>query len=249
MRRKFYIFIFLFLFVVACAEPNFQITSKEVQARMDLARSFLIEGKPRASLVYLLPIKEQSRKNPYYHLLLGLVYFQMKKFSLAKKEFEIAVDIKSSFGEAWNNLGLTYIQLKDIKGAKRSFKRAMEIPTYLTPEVPAYNLARIYYNQKDYENAKKYLKRSLDFNWRYIPSYLLLSKIFEEEDDLDSSVKYLEKAMEADPQDVQVLLKLAEGYLKKGEKEKSILLFKKIVKEFPLSDASKVARDYLVILQ
>ncbi len=239
-------FFFVFL---SCAPVNKQFVSKEIQARMDLATSFLLKGKPRISLRYLLPIKDRAKKNPDYRFLLGLVYFEMKEYKLARDEFWEVVKLKPNYAEAWNNLGLCYSELKDFIKAKESFERAMQIPTYLTPEYPAYNLARLYYAQKEFNKAKEYLKKSIEFNWRYVPSYLLLSKIYEEENDINSSVRYLEKAMEADPDNKTVLLRLGEGYLKKGEKEKAISIFKRIVKEFPKSDASKVAEDYLVILQ
>ncbi len=237
------------LFIFACVPTTTQISPKEIQARMDLATSFLLKGKPRVSLRYLLPIKEEAKQNADYHFLLGLVYFNMKEFKLAKEEFKKTIKLAPDRGEAWNNLGLCYYNLKNIDLAKNSFEKAMSIQTYLTPEYPAYNLARLYYDQKNYKQAKLFLKKALEFNWRYIPAYNLMSKIYEEEGDIVSSVKTLEKAMEADPENTAILLKLAEGYLKEGEKQKALYLFKRIVKEFPNSDASKLAKDYLAILQ
>ncbi len=246
--KRLLLFGFFFVFF-SCASVNDQVVSKEIQARMDLATSFLLKGKPRVSLRYLLPVKDRAKNNPDYRFLLGLVYFEMKKYKLAKDEFFKVIELKPNYAEAWNNLGLCYTELKEFDEAKKAFEKAMQIPTYLTPEYPAYNLANLYYNQKEFDKAKKYLKKSIEFNWRYVPSYLLLSKIYEEENDINSSVRCLERAMEADPDNKAVLLKLAEGYLKKGERERAIAIFKRIVEKFPKSDASKVAKDYLVILQ
>ena len=237
------------LFAVSCQKDTQPSIPKNIQARLDLANSYLNKNKPRRSLQELSSISENADHIPKYHFSMGMTYLQLDKNDKASRYFRNAVEIKPDYGEAWNNLGRSYIEAGKIEKAKGAYKKALEIETYLTPEYPAYNLARLYNREKKYEQALKYAKTSIKNNWRYVPAYHLISQIFTKREKLEKANKWLNRGAEANPEAVGLLLELGKNYLRLGNKEDAKYWFKNIKKLNPQSEAAQVATDYLETLQ
>ncbi len=236
---------FLGLAIYSCQPRVNNNISSNIQAHIDLANSFLGKNEPRRSLKKLLPIKDKARGIPKYHFTLGLTYLQMQKVDKSILHFQKAVELKPDNGKAWNNLGRAYIAKGKSDKAKHAYKKALEIETYMTPEYPAYNLARLYRQEAEYEQALKYAQISTQKNWRYVPAYLLMANIYQKEDKLQKAKQCLEKGAEANPKAVNILLELAKSHLRLGNKKNAKYWFNKIPKIDPNSHAAQVASDYL----
>jgi Tfp pilus assembly protein PilF len=222
---------------------------KEVQARMDLAVSYLSKDKPRHSLNELQAIAERGDGIAQYHFLLGLTYMGLEKHPRAIEQFKRAVDLKPDYGQAWNNLGNAYVLADRQSKAEDAFRQALGIDTYMTPEFPAYNLARMHRNRGQTREAVDFAKQAIKQNWRYTPAYMLLSDIFLESNRIRQATKWLEKGVDANPDNVRLILRLAENQMRLGENENASYWFHRIVELQPDSKAAKVARDYLDVLQ
>jgi Tfp pilus assembly protein PilF len=252
MRTRQYLIPLLFLLLAAgCASGRGQdgYVPKAVQARMDLAISYLSKDKPRHSLKELRAIDERGKEIPQYHYLLGLTYMGLDKPSRAVRQFERAVELKPDFGQAWNNLGNAYVLADKDQEAEEAFRRALGIDTYMTPEFPAYNLARLYRDRGRTQKAVDYAKRAMKQNWRYTPAYMLLSDIYLENNRIQEATKWLEKGVDANPDNVRLILRLAENQMRLGENENASYWFHRIIELQPDSETAKVARDYLDVLQ
>lgn len=226
-----------------------QSLPRSVQARMDLAQSYLQKDRPRHSLNELYKIKSQADGNPDYHFLLGLTQMELKKYSAAADEFERALEVDPDFGSAWNNLGLAYLNAEQFTKAEEAFHQALDIPTYLTPEYAAYNLARLAKERSRPEAALKYCRRAQEFNWRYGPVYFLLSELLVEKGQIREAVNYLRQGVKAQPENAELWLRLAENQLRLGHSSDAIESFQHIVEQAPESEPAEVARDYLGLLR
>ncbi len=75
--------------------------------------------------------------------------------------------------------------------------------------------------QKNYEAAKKVLKKVLATKKSVIGAYTELGKIYAVTGDFDKSIQYFEKAKQLSPKNLDRLLAMGESYSKKGDVQKA----------------------------
>lgn len=254
MRAIKSIYFSIAILVIAVLVSSCQTTqgpssiSSNIQAHLDLANSHLNKQNPRKGLRELLPLKQKAADIPEYHFLLGMTYLQLQKTPKAIEQFKQATSLRPDYGKAWNNLGQAYIRMDRIEQAKKAYKKALDIETYLTPEYPAYNLAKLYWSEEKIKPAIKFSRRSLEKNWRFIPAYILISKLYTRQGKLAKANKWLKKGVEANPKATELILKLAKNHLRLGHQKDARYWFKKIREINPQTRSAQVASDYLETL-
>lgn len=253
MKKKWLLGVILIVFLAGCAAKTSSLNKEEaipetLLIHLELAERYLLDNNPRGALNKLLEVEPQARGYSRYHFDLGLVYMALGEPELAQKSMLAAVKLKPNYGEAWNNLGLIYLRLKRTQQAKECFQKALGLLTYRTPEFPALNLARLYREEGDRAQAKKYAKLSIQKNWRYVPAYLFLAQLLNEEDQVEAANQVLEEGVEARPDNPTIVLEYAKSLLRLGQEEQAKRWFKEIIKNHAKSQESKVARDYLEFL-
>ncbi|MCF8085992.1 MAG: tetratricopeptide repeat protein [Desulfohalobiaceae bacterium] len=235
----------LSLSILGCAATSPQI-SDQTQARIELANSHLQNGEPRRSLKELLPLRDRANDVPEYHFLLGMTYLQLEgKIQKAIDELKRATELAPQLGMAWNNLGRAYIAADRLDKAEEVLKRALSISTYLTPEYAAYNLGRLYREQKRPQEAIQYVNKALRENWRYLPAYFLLSRLYTEQGQPEQAKNILERGVEAFPDNQRLWLQYGKIQLRLGDQEQAAQSFQRVLDIAPDSDPAQVARDYL----
>lgn len=239
----------LSLSILGCASTSPQV-SDQTRARIELANSHLRNGQPRRSLKELLPLGDKAGDVPEYHFLLGMTYLRLEgKTQQAIDELKQATELAPKLGMAWNNLGMAYIAAGRMDKAEESLKKALSISTYLTPEYAAYNLGRLYRNQKRPQQAIGYGKRALRENWRYLPAYFLLSELYTEQGQPEEAKNILEKGVEAYPDNERLWLRYGKIQLRLGDQEQAAQSFQRVIDIAPDSEQAQVARDYLDLHQ
>ena len=229
-------------------EPGGPARQQEVQARMDLCKSYLQKQQPRKGLKELLAIEDRAARIPEFHFLMGLVQMQLDESPKAAAAFQKAVELDPDYGQAWNNLGRTRIEQEKYSEAENALQRALAVPTYLTPEYPAYNLARMYEKQGREALALEFAQLALEHNHGFAPAVLLLADGRLEQGRIEEAVDVLHKGLEHNPNNSQLMLSLAEDYLRLGDKHHAKHWFQRILNLVPASTEAQVARDYLDIL-
>ncbi|WP_457572369.1 tetratricopeptide repeat protein [Desulfovulcanus sp.] len=244
--------ILLWVFFLACAPRaglKEIVTPEQIQARLELAERYLVEGKARLALQQLLLIKPESKDNPRLYFDLGLTYMALGEEQKAEQAYLKTIQLDQNYAEAWNNLGQVYMVRGDYGQAEQAFKKALSTLTYLTPEFAAYNLAQLYLKQQQVDLAHKYAKLSIEKNWRYIPGYILAAKLYLQKGQLIEAVNLLKQGVEANPVNTQIILNLAEYLVRTGENEQAKKYFKQILELDPSCKEAQVARDYLDFIQ
>ncbi|MCF8038094.1 MAG: tetratricopeptide repeat protein [Desulfohalobiaceae bacterium] len=247
-----YISVLLLLVAIASGCSGLQVREptlgKEVRARMDLSKSHLRNGQPRQGLQELLRIQDRAKHIPEYHFLMGLTRMQLREPESAAEHFKQAVELEPGYGEAWNNLGQVLVSLDRLEKAEEAFNRALDIPTYLTPEYPAYNLARLEMKRGRTDLALKYAALSLEENKRYSPAYSLLAELWLDKGNIQKAIQWLQKGIDNNPNNIELMLPLAMNYLRLGQERHAKQWFSRILEIDPDSEEAQVARDYLDIL-
>ena len=245
--------IFLAVSLLGCAasrgKRSGEVTPGEVQARIELAESYLANKDYRNSLKELLEIREQSEKNPRYLYDLGITYVGLREFERAAQVLQRAVELEPDFGPAWNLLGQAHIAQGNVEQAINAFERSMGIMTYLTPEYPAYNLAKLYQSRGEQDKAIAHARMALDKNWRYTPAYLLLADLLLEQGRTGEAIDVLTRGAEANPKSTEIILRLAENQLRQGNTAEARNWFQHIIILDPESEAAQVAEDYLDLMR
>lgn len=237
--------------MAACSTKDSSLASapRDIRAHMDLAGSYLAAEEPRKSLRELLPLRDRAGKYPEYHFLLGATYSMLDDCRQAVQHLQTAVQQKPDFGAGWNNLGQAQVACNQYQQAEQSFKQALELSTYLTPEFPAYNLSRLYWEQDKVEQAVHYAEQAVELNWRYLPAYNQLADIHLENQQREKAVHWLRKAVEAAPDNDHFLFRLAENELRLGNTKQAAYWLQRILEVKPDSSNAQMARDYLDIIK
>ncbi len=243
------LYLSLLVLATGCASHrSSQQLSQEIQARFDLARSYLAQDQPRRSLKELLTVKDKVSGNPKFHFLLGLTYSELDTPQKALKSFQRVVEIDPDDGKAWNNMGQTCYRLGRLSKAEQAFKKALSIQTYLTPEYSAYNLARVHKKQGQLEAAIDFAQKATTYNKQYTPAFLLLSNLYLQEDRTEEATNWIQKGIKANPDNIKLIFALAENQLRLGQTADAIDNFKRIMALKPKSEIAQMAKDYLDIL-
>lgn len=229
-------------------ERDLEVNPDEIKLRLDLAESYLSSDQPRVALKELLLLEPIAQRNARYQYISGLTYVRLKEWTKAKEHLEKATRLSPSYGEAFVNLGTVYIALKDPAKAQASFKTALSILTYLTPELPAFNLALLAFSQQKYAEAETYATLAVERNWRFTAAYLLLADILAKQGKNKDAIEWLKRGVESDVDNLQVILRLAESLLRTGEVNQAKNWFRRIIEINPKGEEARLARDYLDIL-
>ncbi|XP_035220047.1 E3 SUMO-protein ligase RanBP2-like isoform X2 [Stegodyphus dumicola] len=75
-----------------------------------------------------------------------------------------------------------------------------------------YTLARLYFQVKDYESAKKYLMGFLSVRDHHAASHKLLAQIYEETNNPENALQSYKRSLEIDPHQNDIVLKICELY-------------------------------------
>lgn len=128
-----------------------------------------------------------DKKDFRYYYNRGTLYALSKKYNMAIDDLTKSIDIDNTHPEAYINRANIYIILKDnqnleeyLKKAEKDLKKAEELSSeedkYLTC-VLYNNLGNTYLSNRDFYNAEKYYKKSLEKDKNYIYAILGLANI------------------------------------------------------------------------
>ncbi|MBC2705227.1 tetratricopeptide repeat protein [Desulfobacula sp.] len=235
MKNLIYLF-FAFLFLTSCASKNINTEKKRkiAIATQKLGQEYYNAGRYTVALRNLLEAHKTLPDDPWLNNSLGLVYLAKDRPDLAETHFKKALDLKSDYTQAKNNLGATYLKQKKWSLAIHCFEEISGNLLYATPEIPLSNLGWAYFHQKMYKTAKTYFEKSLEIRPDFLIAVHGLASIYIETEYYPDAIKFLHHALEKNPGAAILHSDLAKVYeaLKEFEKaKKSWGLVQKLVPE------------------
>lgn len=121
----------------------------------------------------------------------GMALMKQQKYEEAREKFA-----KATVLNRYNFSAIFLNAVMDIK--LREFNKAEMKLTFLANVCPnetnTYEYANLKFLKGDYEGAKQYALKSLDYNPNMLPSYLLIAKVFALNFDEDNSLSYFQMA-------------------------------------------------------
>ena len=95
----------------------------------------------------------------------------------AQAEFQRAIDLDPSYGEALTNLGVTLAQQGRWESAVAAYRQAISLPTYPSPEVAYANLGWAYLNLNKPREAEESYRAAVQLQPRFSQAYYFLGVV------------------------------------------------------------------------
>ncbi|TYT76137.1 tetratricopeptide repeat protein [Desulfobotulus mexicanus] len=167
--RLFFILALAFLLSGGCAGKR-AANINEARAVRDLGEAYLIQGSYSRALQEFLKAEQLNPRDPYLYNNMGLTYLALDRPESAVLSFKKAVNIKSDYAPAQNNLATAYMATGNWDEAIEVLKLLSEDLLYATPHYALSNLGWAYYNLSNYDAALRYYNRSLRHEPRHPPA-------------------------------------------------------------------------------
>src|SRR4026207_1724410 len=88
---------------------------------------------------------EIEPQNPLYHNAVGAVLLNVGRYPEAQAEFQKAVELDSTYADAFHNLGSAYAEQAKWEDAILAYRKALAQTIYASPENPHHNLGQPYW--------------------------------------------------------------------------------------------------------
>jgi type IV pilus assembly protein PilF len=151
----------LLVVVCSCATTTSVEDVKKAQAHYKLGVSQLTSGNIQPAFVEFQTALTFDPNNKEIHNALGNVYLRLTDLGAAEEHFQNATRIDPKYSDAHNNLCYVYYRLKQWDKAAASCTKALANPLYATPEKAFYNLGRVHYRNRNYDEAIKAYENAL----------------------------------------------------------------------------------------
>ena len=215
-----------------------QKNPNDLEAKALQLMSFAKQWKLAPAQSELDKLLEKYPNNPQFHYAQGLVYLMRETSSdveyiknitnlsnAAIQEFVKAVDLDSTYFEAYNAMGVATLKLGNKKDAADLFKVALKInPKF----APAYdNLGNIAMLDGDLDQAEKYYLQSIKCNSHNATSMYHMGQVEARRGDYTKALTWLNHSLHINPQSSPGWNLQGELYLKQGNQAAAINSFKK----------------------
>jgi len=198
------------------------------------ARVLYVLGKRDDARKYYKEALEREAFINIYHFLTSLSLKEYGEFSSSLEEVRMLTELDSDYPYGLKLLGRLYMINSMYEEAIFYFNRALSI--LKNDRDSSMELVDAYFHNEEYDRAKDYALKSLEFvDERFFRAklYFKLGDIFKELDDINNSKIYYEKSLEIDKDYFPAVNALAMVEKSLGNMEKSKELFEKAVSMKP----------------
>lgn len=137
--------------------------------------------------------------NKEIHNALGNVYLRLNERDNAVKSFTQAVELDSTYSEAWNNLCAVKYMMRRYNDAISDCKHSLANPMYATPEMAYSNMGYSYFRMGRLGEAKDAFDGATIRQPVYFVAYYALALIYNAEGKFAKAAENMETALKFDP--------------------------------------------------
>jgi Tfp pilus assembly protein PilF len=228
----------------ACGANKFELQRRE-RAMRDLGLEYLRDGDSTKALQKLLEAEDIYAEDPILQWYLGKAYFAKGENELAIKHLKRAIELKSDFGPAINDLGVVYLDMENYDAAIAQFKQLTGKVLYATPHFPLSNLGYAYYQKQEYRNSVHYYLKALELAPDYPIALRGLGRTYVAMGRGEEAVAALTVAIEKQPEVAESYFYLGKAYVQVRDFKKAKAAFEKTVAVDSDTPYAREARRYL----
>ena len=202
---------------------SLQLDVNNADAHKVLGRDLMIIGRFDAAKIEFLQGKRLEPKSAEMPYNLGKLYSIQDNWADARREFESAIRLDSSYMEAYDGLGFALEALGDDADAVANYKKAIEMNEsrragFASPYV---NMSALSNRTGDRDAALEYARKALDANPKSDRALFQMAKAFEYQGDLNAAADALDRAISLNPRASSYFYVLSTVYRKLGRGEES----------------------------
>jgi len=224
----------LFLALTSCASMG----NEEKQAAMlhqQIGTSHLMNGNYPLALTELLIAEDLDPSNPSIQNNLGLAYFVRDRLELSEKHTRQALKLDPKFSDARNNLARILIERSKFPEAIKELQPVLDDLTYTSPEKPLTNMGVAYFKMGQFEKAKGYFAKAIDYKrddcqaQNFYGRTLYEMKDFKRaQEALDRAVGFCMRGQFDEPHYYSALT-----LYQLGQKSRAVTRFEEVIKLYP----------------
>ena len=171
-----------------------------------------------------------DKRTLYLEALLALIENSPEK---AVTKLQDALVFDPEYGEAHNTLGTIYMRQGKLALAETEFLLASNNPLYQTPEKAYHNLGKLYQIQGKNLQAQSCYNKAITLNQDYFPSHYELSYLYLDTERIELASDEIEMARQISPEHPGVWFQIGKIETARGENEKAISAFRKVIELQP----------------
>ena len=194
------------LLVVVALLPACATTTADDEIRRLEARSAyeagvksISEGRVSLGLASLRQAAEVEPQNALYHNAVGAVLLNVGRFPDAQVEFQKAVELDTTYADAYHNLGSAYAEQGKWEEAITAYKKALAQTIYTTPETTYNNLGYAYWALDRRTEAEEAFRAALQLEPKLVPSHFWLGVLLQREGKKDEAKAHFQAARDLEP--------------------------------------------------
>jgi type IV pilus assembly protein PilF len=174
----------------------------------------------------------------------------VQKFREAETQLRKAVDLRSEFSSAWNNLSVATFHLDEWDASIAAAQNALKDPTYAEPQTARANLGWAYYHKKDLLNAWKELHEAVSQAPEFCVGRYRLAKVYVERGEIDSAAEEVDSVVGNEKCPIQEAFLLG-GLVheRRKESDRARALFERCASLAPRSCMAAECRRYAQLIQ
>jgi len=193
-------------------------------------------------IISLLPLINLSENIPYFSPILAepyvyvasigffliISYFLLKVYFYFPKSAFFCIILISSFYGA-----LTFINNNNYRNEETFYNYLLSVDP--KSSLARINLGNVYYEKKNFNEAKKQADIVLATEPDFWQAYLLLGNVFKEEGNLEKALEMYRKTLTLNPLSTATIINIGLAYKTKGQDDRAINAFKKAIELNPES--------------
>ncbi len=252
MKYKIPVILIISLNLIVCASSQKRLEkqrAKDPQYQYNVGLVYLQNDRFDNAMVYL---NKSLALKPNFDLALnalGIIHFIQGDFQKAMDYFEKCLVVNPELTEARNYLGSVYQEMGHLDKAEAEFKKAIADKTYLSRELPYYNLAKLYLTKGNDAEALNLVNTAIELNDRMIMALNLKGVLLERLGKLKEAIYSYEKALNIAPGDINLSYNLAIAYFKSDRRAEAKALFEKIYPNVTDEEIKSKIDEYLKVLK
>jgi putative PEP-CTERM system TPR-repeat lipoprotein len=164
-------------------------------------------------------------------ILLALTHLRLKEFDKALSATEDLIKSDPNNPLFYNLKGGVFMGKEDALQARASFNKALSLQSDYFPAIS--NLARLDIQDSKPDMAKKRFEAMLKNDPRNVQAMNALANLAQSQGNKEEATNWLELASNRNPDALEPALQLAVHYLRSDEKEKSLMLSRKLFGTYP----------------
>jgi Tfp pilus assembly protein PilF len=190
-------------------------------------------------LLTLLPlfgcISTKDKTDGKVHYTLGISYLREPNYSLALKEFMLAVKANPDDPNIHLSMGQTYQLMRAYDDAEKSYKKALRLSDASFAPICQNNLGALYLDMKRWDDAIFYFtlaSKNLLFQNADVANAGIGYAHFNKGDIL-TAISFYKKSLESNPNYATARMRLAEAYEAFGKTDLALKEYQEVVKMAP----------------